>query len=152
MTRRNSKKIGMGFIAFMAVAMFALMMPLVCHAETYPLEAEFSPNIINIASSHYGEIRVLTDMSYATFIAEGDGIFIYFNLGSESLPNIQATRDSLGHLILRFALEDLLAVASDLLVDDFNIADVVLVMTNGDEYAGNYDQLYIVDKMAPLTD
>lgn len=149
MTGRNSNKIGVVSIVCLAVTMFALMAPLVCHADQYPLEAEFSPNIINIASSHYGDIRVLTDMSYATFVAEGDSIFIYLNGSGESVPNIQATRDSLGHLILRFTLEDLLVVASDLLVDDFNTADVVLVMDNSDEYAGSYTELYIVDKMAP---
>lgn len=149
MTGMNSKKIGVASITCLVVAMFALMLPPVGHADQYPLEAEFSPNIINIASSHYGDIRVLTNMSYATFIAEGDSIFIYFNGGSESVPNIQATRDSLGHLILRFTLEDLLVVEADLVADDFNTADVVLVMANGDEYAGTYEELYIVDKLAP---
>jgi hypothetical protein len=149
MTGTNSKKIGAASIFCMAIITFALVMPLICYGDEYPLEVDFSPKIINIASNHLGDIRVLTGMSYAAFIADGDSIFLYFNDGSSSVPNIVATRDSLGHLILRFTLEDLLAVRADLKVDAFNNTNVVLVMRNGDEYIGSDDEVYIVDKIAP---
>lgn len=144
-----SKKLGVVSVFCMAMMTLAFVMPLMCYGDEYPLEADFSPKIINIASNRLGDIRVLTDMSYATFVAGGDSIFIYFNGGNISVPNIQATRDSLGHLILRFTLEDLLAVESDLVIDGFNNAKVVLVMINGDEYMGFDGEVYIVDKVAP---
>ena len=141
----------MGTLSFFCMAMMAvaLVMPLLCYGDDYPVEADFSPKIINIESNRSGEIRVLTNLRYATFIAEGDSIFIYFNGGNDSVPNIQATRDSLGHLILRFTLEDLLAVQSDLQIDGFNNALVVVVMRSGDEYIGSDGEVYIVDKLAP---
>lgn len=149
MARTISKKIGVVSIFCMVVMTFAIVMPLICYGEEYPLEADFSPKIINIASNRSGEIRVLTNLGYSTFVADGDSIFIYFNGGNDSVPNIQATRDSLGHLILRFTLEDLLAVQADLEVDGFNNALVVLVMRSGDEYVGTDGEVYIVDKVAP---
>jgi hypothetical protein len=76
-------------------------------------------------------------------------VSIYFNDGVETVPNIQLDSDSHGHLILRFLLEDLLVVEGDLIVDDYNSAAVVLVMSNGDEYIGFDDDVYIVDKLAP---
>ena len=149
MTRTISRKIGAVSVLCMALTAFALVMPLLCYGDDFPLEADFSPKIINIASNRSGEIRVLTNLSYATFIAEGDSIFIYLNGGNDSVPNIQATRDSLGHLVLRFTLEDLLAVQSDLQIDGFNNAMVVVVMRSGDEYIGSDGEVYIVDKVAP---
>lgn len=143
-----SRKIGAASIFCMALMAFALVTPMICYGDQYPLEADFSPKIINIESNRLGEIRVLTNLSYSTFIADGDSIFIYFNGGSNSVPNIQATRDSLGHLILRFTLEDLLAVESDLEVDGFNNALVVLVMSSGDEYIGTDSEVYIMDKVS----
>lgn len=149
MTDTISRKIGAVSIFCMAMMTLALVMPLICYGDEYPLEADFSPKIINIESNHLGDIRVLTDMSYSAFVVGGDSIFIYFNGGNDSVPNIRATRDSLGHLILRFVLEDLLAVGNDLVIDGFNNADVVLVMSNGDEYKGSDGEVYIVDKIAP---
>jgi hypothetical protein len=144
-----SRKTGGVFIVCMAVMALSLAMPWMCYGEEYALEPDFSPKIINVASNRLGDIRVLTDMSYAAFVAGGDSIFIYFNGGNDSVPHIQATRDSLGHLILRFTLEDLLAVETDLMIDGFNNANVVLVMVNGDEYKGSDGEVYIVDKVAP---
>lgn len=149
MTEIHSRRVGAVSVVWMAVMMLVLFMPLICYGDEYPLEADFSPKIINIASNRFGDIRVLTGMSYAAFVADGDSIFIYFNESNNSVPNIVATRDSLGHLILRFTLEDLLAVKSDLQVDAFNNTDVVLVMRNGDEYIGSDDEVYIVDKAVP---
>jgi hypothetical protein len=147
--KRIFSKSGGVSVFCMVVMAFAIAMPLLGYAEEYPLEADFSPKIINIASNRTGEIRVLTNLSYATFVADGDSIFIYFNGGSNSVPYIQATRDSLGHLILRFTLEDLLTVQSDLEVDSFNNALVVLVMRSGDEYIGTDGEVFIVDKNVP---
>lgn len=149
MTGTISRKMRAASILWMGLMMFALVMPLICYGDEYPLEADFSPKIINIASNRFGDIRVLTGMSYAAFVADGDSIFIYFNESNNSVPNIVATRDSLGHLILRFTLEDLLAVRADLHVDAFNNTDIVLVMRNGDEYIGSDDEVYIVDKVSP---
>ena len=89
-------------------------------------------------------------MKYSAFVADGDSIFIYFNGSDDSVQNIRATRDSRGNLILRFNLEDLLALENDfLVVDDFNNVDVVVVMNNGDEYSGSDDEVYLLDKQAP---
>jgi hypothetical protein len=129
--------------------MLAFTLPSVCKSEEYPLAIDFSPNIINISSNRVGDIRVLTHFSYSTYIADGNSVFIYFNDGDTSIQNIQVSRDSLGHLILRFSLEDLLAIESDLIIDGYNSAVTVLVMNNGDEYIGSDEDVFIVDKMAP---
>ncbi|MGD8848020.1 MAG: hypothetical protein PVI54_21035 [Desulfobacteraceae bacterium] len=149
MIQTNSRKLILISMCCLIMTTLAFTSPLICYGDQYPLEVDFSPKIINISSIRNGDIRVFTDMRYATFIANGSSIFIYFNGGNESVPNIQATRDSLGHLILRFTLEDLLAVLADLVVDDFNEADVVLVMNSGDEHIGSDHEVFIVDKMAP---
>ena len=146
MNRATFRNIGKLSIFCIAVMIFALHLPLTCHGAEYSMEVDFSPKIINIASERFGEIRVFTDMRYSAFVAGGDSIFIYFNGGSDSVPNVRATRDSWGNLILRFGLEDLLAVRNDLNVDDFNSVDVVVVMNNGDEYLGSDDEVYLVDK------
>ena len=101
MTGTISRKTGVLYVFCMAMMAFALVMPLMCYGDEYPLEVDFSPKIINIDSNRSGEIRVLTNLSYATYVADGDSIFIYFNSGNDSVPNIKATRDSLGRLILK---------------------------------------------------
>jgi hypothetical protein len=123
-----------------------LYIPLTCYGAEYAMEVDFSPNIINIESERLGEIRVFTDMRYSTFVAEDNSVFIYFNDARESVPNIRATRDSLGNLILKFNLVDLLTLTDYLDVDDFNSADVVVVMKNGDQYSGGDDEVYLADK------
>ncbi|UCF81992.1 MAG: hypothetical protein JSV60_05465 [Desulfobacterales bacterium] len=143
-----SKKTGILSIFFIAIMTFALSLPLTCYGAEYSMSVDFSPKIINIDSQRWGEIRVFTNMRYSTFVADGDSVFIYFNGGADSVPNIWGTRDSWGNLILKFTLEDLLAVESDLLVDALNSADVVVVMNNGDEYSGSDDEVYIMDKQA----
>jgi hypothetical protein len=124
---------------------FALYVPLTCYGAEYSMGVDFSPKIINIASERHGEIRVFTDRSYSSFVGNGGTAFIYFNDGNESVPNIRATRDSVGHLILKFNLVDLMAVESDLLVDDLNVVLVVVVMS-GNEYSGVDDEVYLADK------
>ena len=113
---------------------FALYSPSVCHGAD--LYVDFSPNIINIDSERLGDIRVLTGMRYSNFVANGDSIFIYFNGCSESVPNIKPTRDSLGNLILRFSLEDLLSVEDCLNINGYNTPEVVIIMDDGTEYIG----------------
>lgn len=149
MNRAISKKVGILSIFCIAIMIFALYPPLTCYGDEDSMGVDFSPKIINIASGRLGEIRVFTDMKYSAFVAEGDSVFIYFNESDDSVPNIRATRDSWGNLILKFNLEDLLAVESDLVADNFNNAYVVVVMNNGDEYSGSDDEVYLVDKKAP---
>jgi len=149
MNRAVSKKIGILSVFCIAIMTFALYVPLTCDGAEYAMGVDFSPRIINIASERLGEIRVFTDMRYSTFVANGDSVFLYFNGSDDSVPNIRATRDSLGNLILRFNIEDLLAVENDLVADDFNSVEVVVVMKNGDEYSGFDDDVYLSDKKAP---
>ena len=130
-----------------AVAAIALYLPLTCHGAEYSMGIDVSPNIINISSERVGEIRIFTDTRYSAFIADGDSVFIYFN-GSDTVENIRATRDSWGNLILKFNLEDLLALETYLVPDAFNDVEVVVVMNNGDEYSG-LGEVYLVDKQAP---
>ena len=79
----------------------------------------------------------------------GDSMWVYFNDSDVSVPNIRATTDSAGHLILVFTLTDLLVVADNLVADAYNYADVIVVMENGDEYISLENAIYIVDKVAP---
>jgi hypothetical protein len=147
MNRTISKKIGILSIFCIAIMTFALYLPLTCYGAG--MTVDFSPKIINIDSQRLGEIRVFTDRSYSYFVSNGGSAFIYFNDGAESVPNIRGTRDSVGHLILKFNLVDLLAVEDDLIPDALNSAEVVVVYNNGGEYSGVDDEVYIVDKKAP---
>jgi hypothetical protein len=110
----------------------------------YTIGVDVSPNIINIESERWGDIRILTDMRYSFYAANGHSIFIYFN-DSDSVENIRATRDSLGNLILKFSLEDLLDLESWLKPNNTNIVKAVVSMENGDEYTGQSD-VYITKK------
>ena len=101
----------------------------------YFIDIDVSPNIINIESERWGDIRILTNMRYSFFATNGHSIFIYFN-ESDSVENIRATRDSLGNLILKFSLEDLMVLESWLKPNNVNDVKVVVSMDNGDEYIG----------------
>jgi len=149
MNKAIFKKTCLSSILCIAIMTFALYVPLTCDGAEYSMGVDFSPKIINIESARLGEIRVFTDMRYSAFVANGNSIFLYFNESGESVPNIRATRDSLGNLILRFSIEDLLVVEEDLRVDDFNNVEAVVIMNNGDEYSGFDDDVYVLDKKAP---
>ena len=144
MKRKLIGRIELLSLACFAIISFALYSPTICQGAEYDLYVDFSPNIINISSERLGDIRILTGMRYSNFIANGDKLFIYFN-GCDSVENVKATRDSLGNLILRFSLEDLLNVQSCLESDAYNYPQVVITMTNGDEYIGQ-GEVYITDK------
>lgn len=148
MNRATRNKIGLLSLCCIVITTFALSAPLICHGEEYTLSFDFSPNIINLAGERFGDIRVSTRMRYSFFVANGDSIFMYFNGCEESVPNIRATRDSLGNLILRFSLDNLLIVKNCLVSDAFNEAKVVITMTNGDEYIGE-GEVFMNDKKAP---
>ena len=132
MNRTIRHKIVLVSVFCIALTALAFHMPMTCQGEDFTLTVEFSPNIINIESIRLGDIRILTNMRYSTYVARGDSIFIYFN-DSETVQNIRPTRDSLGNLILRFAMEDLLALEEDLITDGFNNAEVVIVMKEEEE-------------------
>jgi hypothetical protein len=106
----------------------------------YFIDIDVSPNIINIESERWGDIRILTNMRYSFFATNGHSIFIYFN-ESDSVENIRATRDSLGNLILKFSLEDLMVLESWLKPNNVNDVKVVVSMDNGDEYIGQSEVL-----------
>ena len=110
----------------------------------YSIAIDVSPNIINIESERNGAIRILTRLRYSLYAENGHSIFVYFN-DSDSVENIKPTRDSLGNLILRFSLEDLLAIESWLKPFSYNDVMVVVVMKNQDEYIGR-DEVYITKK------
>ena len=148
MNKAIFKKTCLSSILCIVMMTFALYVPLTCDGAEYSMGVDFSPNIINIESARLGEIRVFTNLRYSAFVANGDSIFLYFNGSNNSVPDIRATRDSLGNLILRFGIEDLLVVEEDLMVDASNNVLVVVVMTNGDEYLGIDDDVYILDKKA----
>ena len=142
MSRTIFKNIGILSVICIAVAAFALYLPLTC----YGMEVDFSPNIINIESERLGEIRVFTDMRYSAFVAGGGSAFIYFNGAEDSVENIRSTRDSLGNLILKFNLADLLTLTEYLDVDDFNRVAGVVVMEDGVEYSGFDYEVYLANK------
>ena len=147
MNRANLKKFGFPSVLCVAMVLFALYLPMTCYGQE-ALDVDFSPNIVNIDAERWGEIRILTDMRYSFYIANKDDeepLFIYFNDCPDSIQNIRATRDSLGNLILKFDLDDLLVVKPYLLLDELNVAEVVVVMENGAEYIGAGDIL-IIDK------
>ena len=146
MNRAILKEFGMPSVLCIAMILFALYLPMTCYGQE-ALDVEFSPNMINIDSERVGQIRILTGMRYLFYNANKaeEPLFIYFNDGEESVQNIGASSDSLGNLILRFNLVDLLDVEGDLYVDELNVAEVVVVTENGNEYVGAAEIL-IVDK------
>ena len=143
MKRTLSRKFKLLSLVCIAIISLSLYLPMVCYGAD--LYVDFSPNIINISSERLGAIRVLTEMRYSNFVANGDSLYVYFNECIDSVPNIRATRDSLGNLILRFSLEDLLSVQNCLDIDAFNYPEVVIIMDNGDEYIGG-GEVYITVK------
>ena len=112
--------------------------------EEYSISVNVSPNIINLESERWGEIRIYTGMRYSLYAADGHSIFVYFN-DSVSVENIRPTRDSLGNLILRFTLDDLLAIKDYLRPHDSNEVVVVVSMDTGDEYVG-HGEVYLTMK------
>lgn len=145
MKRNLIRRIELLSLVCMTIVSFSLYSPTVCQGAEYDLNVDFSPNIINISSERLGAIRVLTGMRYSNYVANGDSLYIYFNECIDSVPNIRATRDSLGNLILRFSLEDLLSVQNCLDIDAYNYPEVVIIMDNGDEYIGE-GEVYITVK------
>ena len=152
MNRTVRHKIGLVSVFCIAITALAFHMPMTCQGEDFTLTVEFSPNIINIESVREGSIRIQTGMPFSTYVAGGGSTFIYFNDCEDSVENITATRDSLGRLILRFALEELIALQKYLVTDGStsNTAEVVVVMENGDEYKGE-DEVFINAKKAEIT-
>ena len=148
MKRNLSRRIELLSLIGIAIISFVLYSPMVCHgADENPLDVEFSPNIVNIDSERVGEIRILTGMRYSFFVANkaDEPLFIYFNDSDESIENIRASRDSLGNLILRFSLDDLLDVENDLELDVLNVAEVVVVTEDEGEYVGP-GEILIIDR------
>ena len=133
-------------LAALALAIILFQLPSMSLADETALEIDVSPNIINIASERNGEIRIATRMQYGFFAGNEGEAFVYFN-GSDSVENIRATRDSLGNLILKFSLRDLLALDEFLVPDADNDVNVVITTSVG-EFSG-WDSVYIVDKKAP---
>jgi hypothetical protein len=144
MKRTLIRRIEFLSLVCIAIVSFSLYSPTICQGAEYDLYVDFSPNIINILSERLGDIRILTGMRYSNFIANGDKLFIYFN-GCDSVENVKATRDSLGNLILRFSLDDLLNVQNCLEIDAYNYPEIVITMKNADEYIGE-GEVYISSK------
>lgn len=146
MNRAILREFGMPSVLCIAMILFALYLPTTCYGQE-ALDVEFSPNMINIDSGRVGQIRILTGMRYSFYAANKaeEPLFIYFNDGEESVQNIGASSDSLGNLILRFNLADLLDVEEDLFVDELNVAEVVVVTDDDTEYVGEAEIL-IVDR------
>jgi hypothetical protein len=134
------------FIGISAFILFPSKMIFGAEGESvqYSIRVDVSPNIINIESERRGDIRIFTSLRYSTFAANGHSIFVYFN-DSDSVDNIRPTRDSLGNLILKFSLEDLLVIESWLRPNDTNDVDVLISMDNGEEYAGQ-SEVYLTNK------
>ncbi|MFC2163796.1 hypothetical protein ACFLT2_02220 [Acidobacteriota bacterium] len=150
MTQVQLRKILVLSLFFIGMSAFVFFLPMTSYGAggenaQYFIGIDVSPNIINIESERLGEIRILTNMRYSFYAANGDSIFIYFNVGEDSVENVRATRDSLGNLILKFSLEDLMAIESSLNPNDTNKVIAVVVMENGDEYTGE-DEVYLSKK------
>jgi hypothetical protein len=121
------------------LATIALSAP--CYGQ---LILEVSPNIINIDSNRYGDIRIYTNLRYADF--KSSVVFIAVN---DSPPiedgMITKTSDSLGNLILKFGLGELQAIESHLNIDDYNDFRVG-IEKDGVSLEGYDYGVYIIDK------
>lgn len=140
MSARLTKSIWSVFLCVFVVTAGMLFLSSVSYArggaeEEYPISVNVSPNIINLESERWGDVRIYTSMRYSLYATDGHSIFVYFN-DSVSVENIRPTRDSLGNLILRFTLDDLLAIKDYLRPHDSNDVTVVVSMDTGAEYFG----------------
>jgi len=145
MKRVVFKKISVSSVFCAALLIFLLQVPAITFGAEYETEVNASPYIINIEAQRLGDIRIFTSLGYSFFIANSGQAFVYINGSEESVENIRATRDSRGNLILKFALEDLLALENLLALNDVNDVKVVLSLGNGDEYIG-WGEVYIQGK------
>jgi hypothetical protein len=138
------------FFPLAALFTLAIFPPMTCFGESF---IEVSPNIINIDANRFGDIRIFTNLRYANYDFSDDEVYVYINPvegdAGVSVENIRPSRDSLGNLILRFNLQDLLAVPNlQLNVDDYNTFEMVIVQA-GDEFSYQDDSVYIMDKKSP---
>jgi hypothetical protein len=132
----------------LALTIMMFQFPGISRGAEYTMEVDVSPNIINIASERYGEIRIWTNLRYSTYIGNSSYATIFFN-ESDSVENIRATSDSLGNLILKFSIEDLLALNDDLpvlLIQADN--EVKVIVGIGEDTFTGYGSVYIVGKKA----
>ncbi|MFC1524424.1 hypothetical protein ACFL6N_06495 [Thermodesulfobacteriota bacterium] len=141
-------------VLLLALAAFTFQLPGTCLGADYELIVNASPNIINIESERWGEIRIFTRMSYAKYQLYGAGAFIYFNVNDisecDSIDGIRATRDSWGNLILKFHLEDIRANDCPINPGEYNTIKVVLLLEINEQiyqYSGE-SHVYIVTKHA----
>jgi len=157
MNKIMTKKIFMVSFFCIALITFALHLPTTCYAE---VRIEASPKIINIDGQRWGDIRIFTNLRYANYDFYGDDsnseVFVYINPVDgevrESIANIAPSRDSLGNLILRFSLGDLVEQQNLLNIDDYNTFQVVVIKTVygiSVEYIGQDDEVYVMDKKSP---
>lgn len=130
----------------MAMTIMMLQFPAVSLGED-PLGVDVSPNIINTASDRHGEIRIWTDMKYVSYKNDTSNYAHVFFNGSDTVENIRATSDSLGNLILKFNLEDLLNLGEEFLIlEEDNEVKVVVVISDSENIG--YGSVYIVGKKA----
>ena len=105
---------------------------------------QVNPNIINIEANRYGDIRILTNLRYS--VHRNDAVYLYVNNGENSVAPIRKTRDSLGNLILKFQLQDLLSTEGlSLNIDALNVFEAV-VIHDGVDLAAEDDDVYIMEK------
>jgi hypothetical protein len=147
--RIKLKRISALLLFFSGMSALVFLLPMTSYGTAggenpYSMDIDVSPNIINIESLRRGDIRILTKLRYSMFVEYGQSIYIYFN-DSNSVENISPSSDSLGNLILRFSLEELLVIESNLRLNSLNDVTVVVVMDNNDEYIG-HDETYIATK------
>ena len=114
-----------------------------CHAD---MMVQVNPNIINIDANRYGDIRILTNLRYSVY--RSDTVFVYVNDCENSVAPISKTSDSLGNLILKFQLQDLLSTEGlSLNIDAENVFEIV-VIHDGVDLAAQDDDVYIMSKKA----
>jgi hypothetical protein len=129
----------------LALTVMMFQFPAVSRGED-SLGVDVSPNIINIASERNGEIRIWTNMRYSSYIKDTSSYAHVFFNGSDTVENIRATSDSLGNLILKFDLEDLLDLGDFLILEEDNNVKVVVVVFDSENTG--YSSVYIVGKKA----
>jgi hypothetical protein len=99
MNRTSLKKICLPSLFSIAIISLALNFPVTCYG--FEIDIDVSPNIVNIESKGEAHpVRVFTNTSYSTV-----AVSTVFINGVE-IPSWK-TRDSWGHLIVKFYLDEL---------------------------------------------
>jgi len=151
MNRTSLKRICLPSLFSIAVIALALNLPGTCYGtcDGFEIGIDVSPNIVNIESKGEAHpVRVFTNASYSNVALETVDLYITHEaIEEEYLIPSWKTRDSWGHLIVKFYLDELdtLVENNSLTIDGENTLTVCGETKGGASFWGE-GIIFIIDK------